>query len=196
MSRILERLVIRGESADQIITEETAATIHADEDPNFIHHKEYTKMVQGVQFKGFTPKDGVMNFSVPSVGTPGTYYDVRVQLMNYDTFKDYFELNRTQRARKILNGDVRVFCPCLSFLYWGYQYINSRKQTSIRNEPRYPDVRNPKLLGSVCKHLSAVLRVLPFYASDLAKELPEKPSEKAIKNTGVAAGKSPKLPNG
>ena len=41
----------------------------------------------------------------------------------------------------------------------------------IVDEPRAPQVRNPELRGSVCKHLYLVLKVLPFWANRIVSDL-------------------------
>jgi len=71
---------------------------------------------------------------------------------------------------------------CPSFIYWGYEYINTQLgsdnievpdyEGKKGGEKRYPKVRNPKLRGVICKHLTAVLltleRSIPEVASAMA----------------------------
>lgn len=57
-------------------------------------------------------------------------------------------------------GDVFVACNCPAAQYWGYNYIGTQLayQYPGYEEGRYPDVRNPDLRGTVCKHADRVLR--------------------------------------
>lgn len=63
---------------------------------------------------------------------------------------------------KAMAKDVRLFCNCPSFRWWGYQYyLSSIDSVFGRKNKHYPGVRNPKLKGALCKHLYKVLGVLP-----------------------------------
>jgi hypothetical protein len=66
------------------------------------------------------------------------------------------------------SGDVRMYCGCPSFKYFGYQYILTQLGASIVPENRFPHVRNPQLLGIACKHIRRLMRVLPFHRGNLA----------------------------
>jgi hypothetical protein len=67
------------------------------------------------------------------------------------------------------SGDLLVHCNDPSWKYWGWQYIGTKKGYAMRSEKRYPKIRNPRLTGTVCKHLLQVLQVLPFYSNDIVK---------------------------
>lgn len=56
--------------------------------------------------------------------------------------------------------DILVYCDCPSFLYHGYAYIATKLGFGVKREMRPPRIRNPRLKGSVCKHLVAVLTEL------------------------------------
>jgi hypothetical protein len=56
--------------------------------------------------------------------------------------------------------DVLVYCDCPAFLYRGFAYIATKMGFAIKRENRPPRIRNPRLRGSVCKHLVAVLRMI------------------------------------
>jgi len=70
----------------------------------------------------------------------------------------------------IESGIVVHNCP--AYLYWGYKYIASQLDY-IKDSPesRTPKIRNPKLEGSVCKHLAAVLEVLPFHIGKVSRKI-------------------------
>lgn len=92
----------------------------------------------------------------------------------YDEINDD-RLTPMESARLLLwSGDIKVHCGCPSYKFWGHQYVATQLDAAIEPETRFPHVRNPKLLGAgCCKHLRRTMRVLPFYAPDLAKAIRE-----------------------
>jgi len=69
---------------------------------------------------------------------------------------------------------IQLSCDCPAFLYWGSDYILSLSKYNAKygdKETRPPKIRNPKQYGAYCKHIAAVMRVLPFYKVTLAKWL-------------------------
>ena len=69
---------------------------------------------------------------------------------NWDKIKvDYPEL---------LHSELKLGCNCPAWLYQGYQYIGTELEYVLEQEPRFPEIRNPSLEGTVCKHLISVLR--------------------------------------
>jgi hypothetical protein len=98
-------------------------------------------------------------------------YAVVIELLDFwKVLEDEKYRTFLDKARAILKGDVNVYCECPSFLYHGFQYIATRDRFIIGGyeEHRRPDITNPNLEGTVCKHLIVALQALPFYASDLA----------------------------
>lgn len=88
-----------------------------------------------------------------------------------------------------MKGNVKVHCNDPSWLYWGWKYIGTKKKYALRKETRYPKIRNPKLTGSVCKHLLSVFRVIPFSWSKIVRDLKHKgylPDNKKVKSAKVA----------
>ena len=72
------------------------------------------------------------------------------------------------------DADVQTQCSCPSFVYHGFSYISSRPKYDLKygkKENRPPNVRNPHQHGIICKHLTALLKVLPFYLTSIAKWL-------------------------
>lgn len=58
-------------------------------------------------------------------------------------------------------GDVKIHCGCEDFLYSGKQYRLTSALAAIIPETRFPEVRNPSLLGSlICKHMIKLVRRL------------------------------------
>jgi len=66
--------------------------------------------------------------------------------------------------------EVKVFCPCESFQFWGPHYnLTKIKSAFGPGEIRPPDIRDPKRNNLVCKHLWVVLRMYEKYVREFAK---------------------------
>lgn len=66
-----------------------------------------------------------------------------------------------KKLREIFNGDVVLECDCPDFLYGGFRYMGSEDGYVLgKREKRFPEVKNPRLKGSVCKHTSNALDVI------------------------------------
>lgn len=124
------------------------------------------------KFEG-VEKNGDILFSTNSGTTKGKRWHQRIR------FKDLKEgiqilyddptLTQKQIINLVVSGDLLVHCDDPSFkYYWSYKaWVQGY---GIRKETRYPKVRNPKLTGGVCKHLYAVLSILPFYINTIVGE--------------------------
>jgi len=124
-------------------------------------------------------------FEVSSGTKPGVSYDVYVQWVNpEETLKelvldptywkeDFSGLNMMKLAMGFMdNCDIKVYCNCPADLYWGGQYIRTRKNakyTSPENRP--PDVRNPRQFGAFCKHLQLTMDTLHAHGGTCVKWL-------------------------
>ena len=63
-------------------------------------------------------------------------------------------------------------CSCPAYKYWGFKYINSMRDLQWGTRLyRPPNVRNPMLLGGICKHIYAVLDRLPELIKDAVSKL-------------------------
>ncbi len=145
-------------------------------DGNFLSQKVRSDDLTRVEYD-YIDTDGIMHFLVPSSEhlSNGIKYQNLVQFMEWDQiaqdegFKDYVE-----RSRILLwQGNIKLYCTCPSFLYWGYQWLLTVLDASIYPEQREPRVRNPTHRGIVCKHMNRVLRVLPFYSGRIAGAMKE-----------------------
>lgn len=139
--------------------------------PNFLNIRGKSKKTPGTDYKGI--EEDVLIFESPSYTKPGVSYTQKIRLValndliaNNDGSKKPIDIVRTA-----LEGDIEVHCTDPSWLYWGFKYIGTRDRYAIEPEPRFPKVRNPQLKGSVCKHLDNVLLVLPFWASEITRDL-------------------------
>lgn len=90
--------------------------------------------------------------------------------------KDGQKVDLRKVARAIFfDADVEVNCSCLAQQYWGPAYQLTKADAKYgRKEYRAPKKRNPHEFGIACKHVQALLNVLPFYITTIAKWLKEK----------------------
>jgi len=149
-------------------------------DPSFLKQAERVKELTTTRLVGISKDTIVFRTKSSKFAETGREYTQRVRLVDLDnlleeyeagklTLRDVFEL-------AINSGDIEIYCSCPSFLYWGFQYINTDLDSIIpgREEDRYPDQRNPKLRGMYCKHMQLVLDVLPFNTLRILKRWRQK----------------------
>jgi len=119
-------------------------------------------------------KDGTAHFVTPSGTHPTTTkWKQKIQISELPAFFKDKNSKLTSKARvvKALKKDVKVMCDCPAFKFWGYKYITTQLGSSLENETRPPNIRNPKRRGTVCKHLEVALRVLPFHSPDITRKM-------------------------
>jgi len=132
---------------------------------------------------------GLWHFKVHSGTKAGVWYDDYVKFKDVESLLEKLVKNRKlwkedksgvdlrKLAHEFLyKADLQVKCSCPAFQYWGPAYILSlgrydAKYTDPENRP--PRIRNPKQYGAYCKHLEAIMKVLPFYDSTMARYLNE-----------------------
>jgi hypothetical protein len=91
------------------------------------------------------------------------------------------EITLMERVKESLKGDVQVQCDCPSFRYWGYRYFltNSNSVVGAKSNDigfdKYFINRSPipqrRQGGITCKHLDAVLRILPFNTNSITSSI-------------------------
>ena len=129
--------------------------------------------------------DDTWKFKVHSGTETALWYDVVFQFLNVEELLDELvantrlwnkgrtKINLNKLGRAFLNKvDVKIDCSCPAQLYWGGAYIVSLPKYDAKHgepETRSPRVRNPKKYGAHCKHLQAVMKVLPFHVNQIAK---------------------------
>jgi hypothetical protein len=139
----------------------------------------------GVKLDKIEPK--VWRFKVHSGTKENKWYDVNFHIKDIKALikkyvsqtklwtqdKSHADLRKVARAI-FFDADVQVSCSCPSFLYHGFDYITSKPQYDAKygkKEKRPPNIKNPKQYGMLCKHLQALVNVLPFYITSIAKWL-------------------------
>ena len=161
-------------SSRQPIKSFTIKELLDNRDGQFIHHDKYTAELDSpvleycyantLKFKikssqfGKSAKDKHGN-----KGVNHTFYNV------YVLFQDFYTIGKDKDIPfadaidyAIDFGDVSIRCNCPAFLYWGMAYIGTelRYIYGIPRESRYPQIRNPNLRGTICKHCDAVLQYI------------------------------------
>lgn len=136
------------------------------------------------QYMGVTNKKGWITFRTNSQYTPSKKYTQYIKLNEAKDMRYFKEFKRRDIIRLFLNGDLSVYCSCKDFRYRGFKYMGTQLGYSIFKENRFPKIRNPKLEGTVCKHLICVLTVLNNNWMSIAKDM--KKSEFFKKNYGDA----------
>lgn len=151
--------------------------------PMSVRIQGYSLRFQGVKLDT-TKKEVVVKFETSAPGHSTQH--VFVQLCD---FWDMWEANLTSPKKLslasilnliIMHGDIRIYCTCPSWVYGGYKYMATELDYAYgSSEKRFPKVRNPKLLGTLCKHAFIVVKALPYQKfgieSALRKELAKLP---------------------
>lgn len=157
-------------------------------DPNFIHHKQYTKDLKSkigqasIDSKNwyFDKVEGEkLIFKIKSATENKLYnnivilkdsYDWLIKNFNFDSYdltsskdkdKMVYELKYYFRGA-LDTDDLDLYCDCPAFLYWGYKYLATQLDYVDKDnkETRPAKKRNPTDRGSVCKHLNITLRAM------------------------------------
>jgi hypothetical protein len=146
-------------------------------DPRDLPHRDYEPLIKYVKY--VETNDNVMQFYVPSP-TPEKYenftglnlWTTSIQFIEWDNVLADTSVNAVEAARLCLWGaNLRIHCPCPAYKFWGMQYIDTELGIAMFPETRYPDIRNPQLLGIACKHLRRTIKVLPFHLGDMASAI-------------------------
>jgi len=150
-------------------------------DPLFLRNKERSKDVH-LKIAEITPAGTIVTLSNSVTLKRENHWRQSIKLLDWDEALEVDGLSFPDRANLAVFGRLQVKCSCPAYLYWGYEYIETQLgsdnievpdyEGKKGGEKRYPKVRNPKLRGVICKHLTAVLltleRSIPEVASAMA----------------------------
>lgn len=133
-------------------------------DPRDLPHKDYAPLLKGVNYVG-TRQNTMKFFVANSYNGWNTY----VRFVQWgDVLRDE-SLNANEAARLMLwSSDLKLYCGCPSFKFYGYQFVLTQLDASIVPENRFPSKRNPNLKNVACKHLRRVIPTLGFHLGDMA----------------------------
>lgn len=141
-------------------------------DGNFLNQNVRAEELKTIRYAGFDGDTMIFNVNSREFEDNSIVYKCLIQFVDWDQIGQDNDLDNNEKARMLLwVGNIKLWCADPSFQYFGYNYLLSVLDAAIYPEVRKPVKKNPQERGSVCKHLNRVLRVLPFYLGDIAKEL-------------------------
>lgn len=153
----------------QLLQELTARDILKDVDPK---SKARSAPLSStfLRFKG-----NVVSFRTTSGTTKGLFWLQTLQLVGLRKQLDLVRDGKTTLLKAVraavLDGDIKVHCNCPAQKWWGWAYISTELGFKYgRKQKIFPSIRNPRLKGTVCKHLINVLGTLPFNVSTMVKK--------------------------
>lgn len=137
--------------------------------------------------KPIEPKE--VSYDGLSFRTKTLYFTVRGHLVRV-RMPGMFVISRLRgsdqdKLRTALTDDIMVSCGCPDYGFGGFKYIGTELDYSISKEDRSPNINNPYLHGTVCKHLNYVLRNLDKRIPEISADL-----EKSRRNGYVAIRRS------
>lgn len=124
------------------------------------------------RYLGIT-RDYVVKMAVDS-STGNGYYVVQIKLDEYPSIASEPDMTTKEKVRLALAGDMKIHCECPAFRFYGYEYITTQigsNSGSIQNI--YPIIRNPNLIGIMCKHCYRAFRRFGSFWSKIAKDIEE-----------------------
>lgn len=113
----------------------------------------------------------ILHFTVqhlPANGGSGRTHRVDVSL---ESLKELGDMSLESLKAALVAGDIKIQCSCEDFLYKGFAYMGTQLDYSLMDEPRFPQVRNPNLEGSVCKHGISVLSKLNLFYGPIVRDI-------------------------
>jgi len=160
--------------AGEILNEMTYKEFATLIDGNFLSQNVRYKQLEGVFF--LEAEGDKLLFNIPSseYADNGIKYINVVQWDQWDEVGQDPDLTAPEKARLLLwAGDIKLFCSCPSYLYYGFSYLQSAMNSAVYDETRPPNIKNPKQRGICCKHQRLLLTTLPFHSGDIAKSIKE-----------------------
>jgi hypothetical protein len=105
-------------------------------------------------------KRGTITFKSTAITSPGRY-GIYEWTQRVRPHKKPVSSSSLKAFREIYDGDVDVACDCPDFKFGGYQYIATKGDFKLgKAQTISPDIRNPNLEGTTCRHLANVLTVV------------------------------------
>lgn len=120
-------------------------------------------------------KDGIISFKVTSGTNPRNLpYTITIQFNDWNKIFGNTKLNMTltNKLKTVLKGTIIIDCTCKSFRYDGYAYMLTQKDAKYGQQVDIiPKKKNPKLEGSVCKHLRKVLENIDYLIPKIIEKI-------------------------
>lgn len=91
-------------------------------------------------------------------------------------FEDIKAISRLKGSDKdkvslALESDIKVNCSCPDYLFAGYKYMGTELDYGTDRESRSPDAKNPKMEGTVCKHMTYLLDHIDEYVDRISDDV-------------------------
>ena len=122
------------------------------------------------QYLGITD-DYIIYMRVESSTGQGSYI-VKIKLEEYPDIANEADMTTKEKVRIALAGNIGIYCSCPAFRYYGYEYITTQvgvNSGSVQNI--YPKIRNPQLVGIMCKHCYPAFKRFGSYWNRIAKDI-------------------------
>ena len=126
-----------------------------------ISHRFGTKRVRTIVFSSYDPL-GSGNKHIQQIQIP----DLReiIKQKKNQTLEEAVETS-------LKAGNININCSCFDFLYAGYQYMSDLGDYGIVSQNIPPEIRNPNLDGSTCKHVASVFKNIDKYIPKITEDL-------------------------
>lgn len=163
-------------------------------DDGFIHHREHYSRLVGGGARGISSVRMVVGEGLCDVVVEGSRewdptshaYSAKISFQNYRTISSAVALSEDgprltwgDRARMLLEDNVRVDCSCKAFQYY-YRHTATIKGFALIPEAAPSPDTNPHGRGSVCKHLEHALRYLGANYSTIASAMKREAQESTM----------------
>jgi len=124
----------------------------------------------GIVLSAIYYRNNEIIFKTRSATDPRLIYTERIQLTDLSIEKILAAKKFRDIEDMIKNGDIKVYCSCPAFLFWGYKYMAWKGGYGLEKETRSPRIRNPYEKGYLCKHLYAICQIFPLLARPIASK--------------------------
>lgn len=147
--------------------------------PTLIKHAESDKMERAklleIEYQGIKELKDNITFEFHVVDPNGSGKARRVFVQFRDS-NDYTKIAKILDSKEnfetsVSKKNIRLHCSCPSFKYGGYKFIGTLEDYSIYSEDREPEITNPHLEGTLCKHGLAVVERMKDYYEEIMDKL-------------------------
>jgi len=139
--------------------------------PNYLNTRVKSKQTPGSIYQGITD-NGYIKFITKSHTDASKKYTQLIKLNDLPALIKTYKDTKTAQdiVRLAIKGDIEISCSCPAWSYF-FHYKATKDGYAITPENRPAKIKNPKNLGSVCKHADNSLLVLPFSANKIVADL-------------------------
>lgn len=128
-----------------------------------LSHRTGSKRIRTVMFKSYDPQ-GSGNKHIQRIQIPDLREIIR-QKKN-QTLSEAIETS-------IKAGNINIGCSCSDFRWRGYEWMADTGDYGITKQNIAPEINNPNLEGSTCKHIAAVFENIDSFIPKITEDLRE-----------------------